>query len=371
MRFRDADLEGVGRGLRAARRILDDRKKRRRLDRYEHRRRVALLSGGTDWAGFGRADLVIEAVFEDLDVKRDVFRDLEAVVRDDCVLASNTSTIPIERIAQSTRHPERVLGMHFFSPVERMPLLEVIVTERTAPRATVTAVAFGRRMGKTVVVVQDRPGFWVNRILAPYLNEAGRLIKEGVKIDRLDRMMKTFGFPVGPVTLMDEVGLDVGVKAGAVLHEAFGDRLAPADTLRALVDDGRKGRKSGRGFYKYSGGKKDGVDDSVYALIGAAAESTLPDDVIEARMVYVMLNEAARALDEGVVRSARDGDIAAIFGIGYPPFRGGPLRYIDTLGVRSVVETLGNLTDACGDRYQPAPILEQMARDNARFYPEG
>ncbi len=368
VRFKDANLDAVGKGLAAARKMLDKRKKRRRITRYEHRRKISLISGGVDWSGFQRADLVVEAVPEDLEIKRAVFRDLEQHTRADCVLASNTSTIPIEQIAAATGHPERVLGMHFFSPVEKMPLLEVIVTETTAPWAIVTAVSFGREMGKTVIVVRDCAGFWVNRILAPYLNEAGRLVTEGVRIDVLDARMTKFGFPVGPVNLMDEVGLDVGQKAVQVLHEAFGDRMKPAAGIDALVRDKRLGRKTGRGFYLYEGGKKRGVDESVYAIVGAASDSTVHEDDIDRRLMYVMLNEAARALDEGVVRSARDGDIAAIFGFGFPPFRGGPMRYMDRIGIRQTVETLQELEHLYGDRFTPAPALVRMADAGDRFY---
>lgn len=368
VRFRDADLPHVGHGLRAAQQILDDRRKRRRITKYEHQRLSALLTGGVDWAGFGRADLVVEAVFEDLDVKRDVFRQLEAHTRPETILASNTSTIPIGKIGEALERPERVLGMHFFSPVEKMPLLEVIVTERTAPWATVSAVAFGKRMGKTVVVVRDRPGFWVNRILAPYLGEAGRLVTEGVKIETIDAAMKHWGFPVGPIALMDEVGLDVGVKASKVLHDAFGDRFEPVGGLSKMVAEGRLGRKSGRGFYRYASGKKQGVDESVYKIFGAPAETAKPIGDATTRLIFAMLNEAARALDEGVVRSARDGDIAAVFGIGFPPFRGGPLRLLDAIGAAEAVATLEQLARDVGPRFTPAPVLVQMAKDNRRFH---
>jgi 3-hydroxyacyl-CoA dehydrogenase/enoyl-CoA hydratase/3-hydroxybutyryl-CoA epimerase len=366
VRLRDTTLAATAHGVRAALGILDGRMKRKRLTRPEHRRLVALVSGGTDWAGFARADLVIEAVFEDIDVKHQVFREIETHVGDGCVLASNTSTIPIARIATAVRRPERMVGMHFFSPVERMPLLEVIVTAQTAPWVTATAVAFGRRMGKTVVVVRDAPGFWVNRILAPYLNEAGRLVAEGADIGYLDRTMKAFGFPVGPLTLLDEVGLDVGVKSLEVLHEAFGERLEPVPGLAALVDAGRLGRKSGRGFYRYERGKRQGVDPSLHALIGTEpARTPVPD--VEDRMVYAMLNEAARGLEEGVVRSVRDGDIAAVFGIGFPPFRGGPLRTLDHIGAARAVETLRRLEATYGSRFAPAPVLVQHAERGTRF----
>jgi 3-hydroxyacyl-CoA dehydrogenase/enoyl-CoA hydratase/3-hydroxybutyryl-CoA epimerase len=367
VRFRDTTLPAIAKGLGAARRILDDRLARKRISRPEHHRLVALLSGGVDWAGFRRADLVIEAVFEDLEVKHQVFRALEQQVRDECVLASNTSTIPIARIGTALRAPERLVGMHFFSPVEKMPLLEVIVTDRTAPWVTATAVAFGRRMGKTVVVVRDQPGFWVNRILAPYLNEAGRLVLEGADIGRVDHTMKAYGFPVGPITLLDEVGLDVGLKASTVLHEAFGERMAPVGGLDAMVRAGRLGRKSGRGFYRYERGRRQGVDESVRALIGAPTAAAPVHDV-EDRLVYAMLNEAARALDEGVVRAPRDGDLAAIFGIGFPPFRGGPLRTLDRIGPASAVETLRRLEATHGPRFAPAPVLVRHAERGTRFY---
>jgi 3-hydroxyacyl-CoA dehydrogenase/enoyl-CoA hydratase/3-hydroxybutyryl-CoA epimerase len=368
VRLRDTDHGRVAKGLTTARGILDARLRRRRITRYEHRQLEALVSGGVGWEGFGRADVVIEAVFEDLALKQQIFRQTAEVVRDDCLIASNTSTIPIAQIAAVVRHPERVLGMHFFSPVDRMPLLEVIVSDATAPWATVTAVAFGRRMGKTVIVVRDQPGFWVNRILAPYLNEAGRLLQEGVRVETLDTTMVKFGFPVGPITLLDEVGLDVAVKSSHVLHEAFGERLAPMTGLQRLVETGRLGRKNGRGFYRYERGRRAGVDQAVYGLCGAALRSEVAADDIEARMVYALLNEAARALDDGVVRTARDGDVGAVFGIGYPPFRGGPLRYVDEVGAAPAVERLARLAERYGPRFTPAPVLERMAQAGTHFH---
>lgn len=370
VRLRDTDVTAVGKGLAASRRILDQRLRRKRISTHEHRRLVALLSGGTDWAGFGRADLVVEAVFEDLEVKHTVFRELEAHVRDECVLASNTSTIPIARIASVLRRPGRMLGMHFFSPVEKMPLLEVIVTAATAPWAIATAVHTGRRMGKTVVVVQDQPGFWVNRILAPYLNEAGRLVLEGASIEHIDRAMKAFGFPVGPLTLLDEVGLDVGWKASSVLFDAFGERMRPVGGLEAMVRDGRLGRKSGRGFYRYAHGRRRGVDASVAPLLGAVRSASVPPPDLDDRLVYAMLNEAARAFGDGVVGSARDGDMGAIFGIGFPPFRGGPLRWLDRIGIARAVDTLQRLERTYGARFAPAPLLLQRAEGGELFYPD-
>ena len=367
-RIKDVDAGRVATGLATARGVLADRLRRRRISRHEHRRLASLLSGGADWAGFRRVDLVVEAVFEELELKRRVFAELESQAKPECVLASNTSTIPISRISEGLQRPERVLGMHFFSPVEKMPLLEVVVAERTAAWATVKAVAFGRAMGKTCIVVRDQPGFWVNRILAPYLNEAGKLLQEGVGIDTVDATMKEFGFPVGPFALLDEVGLDVAVKASAVLRDAYGSRMEPVDCAARIAAAGRLGRKSGRGFYRYDRGKKRRVDAEAYELAGAAASSTLPLEQVRQRLVYAMLNEAARAVEEGVVRSARDGDIGAVFGIGFPPFRGGPLRYIDQIGPAAAVAILDELADMFGDRFVPAPGLVRLAERNERYH---
>jgi len=368
VRMRDADLPRVGKGIRTATGILDERLKRKRLTRPEHQRLTALVSGSADDSGFREADLVIEAVFEDLDVKRGVVSSLEQVVGPDTVIASNTSTIPIAEIAAGAGRPDRILGMHFFSPVEKMPLLEVIPHEGTSARAVATAVRFGRRMGKTVVVVGDLPGFWVNRILTPYLNEAGILLMEGAPMDALDRVMTRFGFPVGPVTLLDEVGLDVAEKAAGVMHAAFGARLAPSDFVRSMTADGRLGRKNGRGFYRYEGGKRLSPDDSVYQLTGVSKMPNVDEPWVERRLVYAMLNEAALAEADGVIRSPRDGDIGAIFGIGFPPFRGGPLRMIDSVGAAQVVRTLRELGDAHGPRFDPAPSLVEMAGRGGRYY---
>jgi len=368
-RLRDATLERVGKGLKAATDILVERRRRRRLTRPQFDRLSALLSGGSGWEGFRRADLVIEAVFEDLEVKRRVLGEAEAATRPDTIFASNTSTIPIREIAAEARHPERVLGMHFFSPVEKMPLLEVIPTGATSPETIVTAVRFGRRMGKTVIVVGDRPGFWVNRILSPYLNEAGLLLMEGVPTQLIDRTMTRWGFPVGPVALLDEVGLDVAAKVAGVMQEAFGPRMEPADAVNRMLAADHLGRKNGRGFYRYRRGHKAGPNQRAYQLLGVEPMEGADGAAVERRLVYAMLNEAALACAEGVVRSPRDGDLGALYGIGFPPFRGGPLRLIDDWGADRVVDVLRELSDLYGDRFAPAPSLVAMARDRGRFYP--
>jgi 3-hydroxyacyl-CoA dehydrogenase/enoyl-CoA hydratase/3-hydroxybutyryl-CoA epimerase len=366
--LKDTELSRVGKGLKAATDILLGRLKRRRITKFEFARLKALLAGSDDWYIVRNSDLLIEAVFEDLEVKRKVLAEVESNTRSSTIFATNTSTIPIGQIAAQSARPDQVLGMHFFSPVEKMPLLEVIPTDQTSPQTTATAVDFGRKMGKTVIVVRDHPGFWVNRILTPYLNEAGHLLAEGTPIELIDKTMTRWGFPVGPIALLDEVGLDVAAKAGKVMHEAFGERLKPNDIVTRMTADNRMGRKNGRGFYHYHKGHKTGVDDKVYEVIGVHPQEKSSPAAIEQRLVYIMLNEAAMAVADGVVRSPRDGDIGAIFGIGYPPFRGGPLRFIDDAGPVNVVDTLRQLANAYGERFTPAESLVAMAEEGRRYY---
>jgi 3-hydroxyacyl-CoA dehydrogenase/enoyl-CoA hydratase/3-hydroxybutyryl-CoA epimerase len=264
--------------------------------------------------------------------------------------------------------------MHYFSPADRMPLLEVVVTEQTAPGVTATCVAFGKRQGKTVIVVRDGAGFYTSRILAPYLNEATRLLLEGVPIEGVDGALVDFGFPVGPLSLLDDVGIDVGYKVSGVLEHAFGRRLQPPAGLQKLLDEGSLGKKSGRGFYVY-GGRSRHANDGIYALLGVQptdkAQARIQAIPIAERCVLQMVNEAARCLESGVLRCPRDGDIGAVFGLGFPPFLGGPFRYADALGATSLVSRLEHFARIHGERYQPADILRGLAERGERFYGGG
>ena len=371
VRFKDTSPERVAKGVNAVREILRDGLTKRRITRQQFEDQAGLLAGTVDYTGFGRVPLVIEAVFEDLKVKHAVLKETEAVLAPDAVFATNTSTIPITRIAEASRRPERVIGMHFFSPVHKMPLLEVITTPKTAGEVTATVVEFGRRIGKTVIVVNDSPGFFVNRILAPYVNEAGRLLDEGVRVEAIDKAMVAFGFPVGPIQLIDEVGLDIAGKSGAIMAEAFGARMQPSEALQKVLGAGRLGRKGKKGFYAYDAdGRRETVDGSVYDLFaGGATAREVPKDEIQRRLSLAMVNEAARCLEEGIIHSARDGDVGAVFGIGFPPFRGGPFRYVDAVGAAEVVKQLEALDAGHGGRFTPAAVLKEMARDNRTFYP--
>ncbi len=371
VRFKDMAYDQVVRGIAAVRDVLKDRLTKRQITRQQFDDQLSLISGTVDYTGFRQVPVVVEAVYEDLGVKHRVLREIEPLLADDAIFATNTSTIPITSIAEGASRPERVIGMHFFSPVHKMPLLEVIVTPRTAPEVVATTVAFGRKLGKTVIVVNDAPGFFANRILAPYINEAGRLLDEGVAIDAIDAAMLDFGFPVGPITLLDEVGIDIAGKSGAVMSAAFGDRVQPSQALRAVLGAGRLGRKGKKGFYLYDdAGKKGGVDESVYALLPTGSRRTpLPKEEIQRRCVLAMVNEAARCVEEGIVRQPRDGDVGAVFGIGFPPFRGGPYRYIDATGVTEIVRQLEQLDARHSGRYRPCALLITMAREGRRFYP--
>jgi len=371
VRFKDVDHTRVAKGLKSVYDVLSDRLRKRQVTRTQFEDQMALVGGTTDYSGFRNVEVTIEAVFEDLALKHRVLKEAETEMPPRAVYASNTSSIPITRIAEASRRPERVLGMHFFSPVHKMPLLEIIVTPITAPEVTVTAVALGKRLGKHVIVVNDSPGFYTTRILAAYMNEAGRLLDEGAAVEAVDRALLEFGFPVGPITLLDEVGIDVGGKIAGVLADAFGERFASSESMQRVIAAGRTGRKGGKGFYTYGkDGKKGGVDNSVYEFLptGTARADVHPEE-IQDRTVLAMVNEAVRCLEEGVLRSPRDGDVGAVFGLGFPPFRGGPFRYVDTESAEMVIRRLEQLNSRFAPRFVPAALLLELAERRRRFYP--
>jgi 3-hydroxyacyl-CoA dehydrogenase/enoyl-CoA hydratase/3-hydroxybutyryl-CoA epimerase len=370
VRLKDRDEASLGKGLKHVREILDERVKTRRSSVTERDLTMARVTATTDYGGFDGADVVIEAVFEDLTLKRAVLADVERKAGKRAIFASNTSSLPITKIAEGARRPEQVIGMHYFSPVNKMPLLEVVVSEATAPWVTATCVELGKRQGKTVIVVHDGAGFYTSRILGPYLSEASFLISEGVAIESIDHALVAWGFPVGPLTLLDEVGIDVAAKVGHILHEAFGERMAQPPGVDRLLKDHRLGKKNQRGFYLYADQKKPDktVDPSVYALLSVQPKVSLAEAEIDQRCALQMVNEAAYCFGEGILRSARDGDIGAIFGLGFPPFRGGPFQYADAVGAVELVRRLEDYHGALGARFAPAPVLSQMAATGGTFY---
>ena len=331
------------------------------LARLEPRERAAALgrvSATTDYSGFRTADLVIEAVFENLDLKRKVLTEVEAATQPETVIASNTSAIPIAEIACAARHPERVVGMHFFSPAERMPLLEVVRPQAANEAAVQKAVSVGVKMGKTPIVVSDAPGFYTTRVLGVMLNEAALLLGEGARIENVDQAMTEFGFPVGPFVLYDEVGLAVAQRAGETVARAFGERIPAATIVADLVARGDTGRKVGRGFLIWP---QRTANPFVY---GTTARRTFAPDEVQQRLVLLFVNEAIRCLEEGVIQSPTDGDLGAVLGLGFPPFKGGPFHYADSIGSEILKQKLQELAARHGQRYAPT----QTTSAATRFY---
>lgn len=372
VRLKDINQQGIANALKYSYSLLEKKLKRRFISKAELQKQMSLITGTTDYSGFHDVDIVVEAVFEDLALKQQMVADIEQHCTEHTVFASNTSSLPIGQIAAKASRPENVIGLHYFSPVDKMPLVEVIAHDKTSAQTIATTVAFARKQGKTPIVVKDGAGFYVNRILALYMNEAAAMLLEGEPVEKLDKALVKFGFPVGPVTLLDEVGIDVGAKISPILASELGDRFTAPAAFDKLLSDGRKGKKSEKGFYLYGKNSKKGkkqVDDSVYTVLGVTPAPRLNSEEISSRCMVQMLNEAVRCLEEGIIASARDGDIGAIFGIGFPPFLGGPFRYIDQLGAASLVAQLRNLESRFGSRFTPAALLLQMAEQQQKFYP--
>ena len=368
VRVKEVDDAGVRRGLAYVSKYLAKQVKRRRMKPFAAEQAMNTVTGTSDWSGFGNVDLVIEAVFESLNLKRTLLVEAEKVMPEGAVFATNTSSLPITSIAEAATRPEAVLGMHYFSPVEKMPLLEVVVTDQTADWATATAVEFGKRQGKTVIVVNDGAGFYTTRVLIPYMNEALHLLAEGASVEAIDGAMTNWGFPVGPILLSDEVGIDVGAHIAVIMVDAFGDRMAAPNMMKGLVDDDRKGRKNGRGFYAYDDkGERGDADETVYAVLGLGERREIPESEIQERIVLAFINEAARCLEDGILRSSLDGDIGAVMGVGFPPFRGGPFWYVDQVGAEKVVSRLDGLAVEHGSRFEPAAILREYADSGKKF----
>lgn len=368
VRMRDINWKAIGGGMKAAAKIWKRKVETRRMTRGEMQRKLARISGATDWTGFPRADLVIEAVVENVQIKRQVLAEFEGLAKESAIFATNTSTIPITSIAAEAKRPENVVGMHFFNPVDRMPLVEVIRGEKTSDVAMVTVAAFARKLGKTVVYCNDGPGFVVNRILGPYMNEAGFLLEEGNEIGSIDKAMVDFGMPMGPMALLDEVGIDVAAKVAHILGDAFGERVQPSSIVDKLYADGRFGKKNGKGLYDYKDGKRQGPDATVYRLLGVSSPKPADPKTVVERMVLAMINEASLILDEKIVASAPELDLAMIMGTGFPPFRGGLLRYADSLGTPYILGRLDELSSRHGRRFLANEPLRRLAQSDGKFY---
>ena len=370
VRMKDINLAAVARGMEQAGKVFREAVKKRRMKPAEMRRKMALISGDDTYAGFNQVDLVIEAVVEKLDVKKKVFAELDGIAPPHAVLTSNTSSLPVSEMAEATKRPEKVAGFHFFNPVHRMPLVEVIRAKQSSDETIASLVAFARKIGKTPIVVKDSPGFLVNRILAPYMNEAATMVQEGQTVEHIDRAITKFGMPMGPLTLYDEVGIDIAYHVGQVLEKAFGEKMKASPVIARLNEIGRLGKKTGRGFYRHHGRERQ-ADPELYTVLGTLREQSqepLPEEEIQHRCFLLMINEAARCLEEEIVRTPRDVDVGMIFGTGFPPFRGGLLHYADAMGIGNVVKLMEKYAEKYGERFAPTELLTSMAKKNKRFF---
>ncbi len=364
VRVKDLNEKALAGALKEAMSIFKSALKRRRIKKYEVERKMNLISVGLDNSGLKNCGMIIEAVVEDLGIKQKVFKEMDSLTDKNVILASNTSSLPVTKMAEVCAHPERVIGLHFFNPVNRMPLVEVIRAAQSSEETIERTVQFSRRLGKTVILTEDRPGFLVNRLLLPYLNEAAYLLEQGMSAEKIDKIAEDFGMPMGPIELVDQVGIDVGYKVAHILQEAFGDRMKVAKILEDVKTKGLLGKKSKKGFYVYDGKKK-----TVNPEVKTGSGSKVSDEDALKRMIYIMINEAARCLEEKVIDSAGTVDIGMIMGTGFPPFRGGLLRYADSVGAASILKDLERFQkEVDTKRFEPCNYLRELAKKGIGFH---
>ncbi|WFF43234.1 fatty acid oxidation complex subunit alpha FadB [Salinicola endophyticus] len=376
--MKDIKSEALELGLKEARKLLTKQLERGKLSQTRLAEVLSNIRPTLSYGDFGEVDLVVEAVVENPKIKGAVLKEVEAAVGEETILASNTSTISIDRLAANLSRPQNFCGMHFFNPVHRMPLVEVIRGEHTSDAAVAATVAYARKMGKTPIVVNDCPGFLVNRVLFPYFGGFSRLVELGIDFERTDKIMERFGWPMGPAYLLDVVGIDTAVHASEVMAEGFPERMGQdgKSAIQVMLDNQRLGQKNGQGFYRYEEDKKGKPkklhDDEAHRLVAEVKRETreLDDDEIIARMMVPLCLETVRCLEEGIVGSPAEADMALIYGIGFPPFRGGALRYIDAMGCAEFVALAERLAAELGALYAPTERLREMASRGERFYAE-
>lgn len=367
IRVKDINYNAVAKAYQQAGKVLYGKLKRRRITKFEYNHILQKITGTVDYSGFNSVDFIVEAIVEDLAIKKKVFAELENEVRADTIIVTNTSSLLVNDMAEAFKKPERFVGMHFFNPVHMMPLVEVIRGKNSSDEAVATTFQLAKKLGKTPIVVNDGPGFLVNRLLVPYMVEAVSLLEEGFEIETIDKAMMNFGMPMGPIELFDEVGIDVAYKVAKILAQTMSDRMAESDILEKLVQNKRLGKKSGVGFYKYDG-KKKSSDASVNNLITVKSRSKMSAEELSRRMVYPMVNEAARCLQEKIAFRPQDVDLGMIFGTGFAPFRGGLLTYADTEGIDKIYESLNRFADQYGSRFKPTAALTEIKNSGKGFY---
>jgi len=373
--LKDMNSAGLARGMNQVQDYLDKKAKRKKISKLQSEQYMANLIPALDYSDFGKVDMVIEAVFEDINIKHRVVKEVEKHMREDAIFASNTSALPITKIAEASVRPEKVVGMHYFSPVDKMQLLEIITTDKTDMETKKAAVDVGLKQGKVVIVVGDGPGFYTTRILAPTLSEAIRMLQEGVDPKKMDKLSKGAGFPVGIATLIDEVGIDVAAHVAEDLQKAYGERFEGGnpEVLKGLVDANCMGRKSKKGLFVYADGSKDRpLNQEGMNIIKKfsldAPPATASDEDIVLRMVTRFANEAVSSYQDGILATPLEGDIGAVFGLGFPPFSGGPFRYIDTMGAQVFVDHMRRFEQSYGVAFTPCQLLQDMAKSGKKFF---
>ena len=371
--LKDVGTEQLAKGMSAIGKVYHSAAKRHVMSRTEARKGLDRIHPTHNDVPMSKIDMVIEAATENMDLKQKIFASLEPMVGENTILATNTSALSIGDLAERTSNPDQVIGVHFFNPVHRMQLVEIVVCAKTSPSTAARTLKYVQKIGKMPVVTKDSPGFAVNRILMPYLTEAGHLFNDGASISDIDESMLDFGMPMGPMRLLDEVGIDVANHVAQFFGSSFGDRMPAPDSLPKMVEKGLLGRKSGNGFYLYGNSKKKKAEPQINteldAFISSRGATILTRQELQERMVLVMLNEAARCMEEEVVSAPEDIDFAMIMGTGFAPFRGGPLRYTDALGIKHVVNRLEELASRENDRFAPCQVLRSMADNDGCWYP--